>query len=54
MRDRASDKAFGSVWAAKLQGGESTLTDFLTKWQKGRRNHPFRQTRFQQLFTAIH
>src|ERR1039458_2108234 len=25
------------------QGGESTLTALITRWQKGCRNHPFRQ-----------
>ncbi len=43
IRKRVFNKTFCSIPSRKLGGGESTLTDFLTRWQKGRRNHPFRQ-----------
>jgi hypothetical protein len=41
MRYFASNSAI--ELALFLQGGESTLTALITKWQKGFRNDPFRQ-----------
>jgi hypothetical protein len=34
---------FAKDWVLFWQGGESTLTALITRWQKGFRNHPFRQ-----------
>jgi hypothetical protein len=32
-----------SDWLLFWQGGESTLAALITRWQKGFKNHPFRQ-----------
>jgi hypothetical protein len=34
---------FAKDWVLFWQGGESTLMALITRWQKGFRNHPFRQ-----------
>src|ERR1039458_1408476 len=31
-----------SDWLLFCEGGESTLMDLITRWQKGFKNHPFR------------
>jgi hypothetical protein len=41
MRYSVSNSA--SDWGLFWQGCESTLTALITRWQKGFRNHPFRQ-----------
>jgi hypothetical protein len=35
------------------EGGESTLTALITRWQKGFRNHPFRQFDFQRFIPKV-
>jgi hypothetical protein len=42
-----------SDWVLFCQGGESALMALITRWQKGFRNHPFRQNCFNNVNMAL-
>ena len=51
--NRLANKDLESGNPSISRGGESTLTDLITRWQKGCINHPFRQHHFQPMFTGV-